>query len=192
MNRVHGKISDDCHIIKGLKSADARTQQRSFKLLYDKYFNALVYFIWQYVKSSETAREIAQDAFVRLWIHHAELDETRSVKAYLFTISRHSLIKELRRQIKNPLMREYVDFIGGLSVEDRLTYDYDTFTVALRKGKLTLTTRQREIFELNRETGFSVKQIASRLGIKEQVVRNQLSSAICKMRKYLADNFTEI
>ena len=47
------------------------------------------------------------------------------------------------------------------------------------------TPRQREIFELNKEQNLSVAEIAEQLCIKEQVVRNQLSTALKIIRAEL-------
>ena len=51
--------------------------------------------------------------------------------------------------------------------------------------KEKLTPRQREIFELNKEQNLSVAEIAEQLCIKEQVVRNQLSTALKIIRAEL-------
>ncbi len=64
-------------------------------------------------------------------------------------------------------------------------YDYDAFQSLLAKAKEVLTPRQREIFEMNREDGVEVQEIARRLSIQEQVVRNQLSIATKKIKEYL-------
>jgi RNA polymerase sigma-70 factor (ECF subfamily) len=48
-----------------------------------------------------------------------------------------------------------------------------------------LTPRQREIWQLSREKEMSTEEIAKYLSIQEQVVRNQLSSALKKIREQL-------
>ncbi|MCM1177362.1 MAG: sigma-70 family RNA polymerase sigma factor [Clostridium sp.] len=144
------------------------------------------------MKSSEIAREIAHDSFVRLWLNRDKLDGNRSVKGYLFAISRNQLIRELRRQMKNPLLRDYVGLAGSLGAEARIMYDYDTFVSGIEEAKQTLSPRQREIYIKNKEDGLPVKDIAAELGIGEQVVRNQLSAALSKIRRYLIDLFGNI
>lgn len=75
-------------------------------------------------------------------------------KSYLFTISYHLVIKELRRQLQNPLMQEYVAYTSQLYTSgDKAAegVEFDQFEKALRQAKDKLTPRQREIFELNKE-----------------------------------------
>ncbi|MDE7127932.1 MAG: sigma-70 family RNA polymerase sigma factor, partial [Bacteroidales bacterium] len=161
-------------------------------MLYDYYYPGLYQFCYSYVKSSEIAREIVHDSFVRLWENRDRLDESRSAKNYLFTISRNQLIKEIRRQMKNPLLRDYIEFAGGIGTDARIMYDYDTFVAGVEKAKMALSPRQREIYVKNKEEGIPVKEIASELGIGEQVVRNQLSAALSKVRAVLVRMFGNI
>ena len=71
-------------------------------------------------------------------------------------------------------------------------YDYDTFVAGVEKAKMALSPRQREIYVKNKEEGIPVKEIASELGIGEQVVRNQLSAALSKVRAVLVRMFGNI
>lgn len=180
---------DEKKIISSIKSGGGN---RDFKILYDHYYPSLYRFCYSYVKSAELAKEIAHDSFVRLWANRERLDENRSAKGYLFSISKNQLIRELRRQMRNPLLRDFVEFAGGISTEARIMCDYDTFAEGIEKAKMTLSPRQREIYVRNREDGITVKDIASELGIGEQVVRNQLSAALAKIRRYLINLLGEI
>jgi RNA polymerase sigma-70 factor (ECF subfamily) len=107
------------------------------------------------------------------------------VKSLLFTISYRQMLKEIKRQMKNPLMKGFVEFSEGLESEDKYLYDYDVYVKALEIAKESLTPRQREIWHLSREKEMSPAEIAQVLSIQEQVVRNQLSSALKKIREQL-------
>ena len=99
-------------------------------------------------------------------MHRETLDENRSVRAYLFTTCKNSLIKELRRQVKNPHIEDWLSLSGDLSVESRISYDYDTYLNALSVAIGELSPRQQEIFRLSREEGLAAKEISDRLGIQ--------------------------
>ena len=168
-------------IVRRIKDGDSR----SFRLLYDKYVSDLYAFIYRYIKSADITDEIVQDTFIRFWMHRDRLDENRSVKSYLFTISYRQMLKELKRQMKNPLMRDYLEFSESLSIEHRQAYDYDIYVKTIEVAKDALSPRQREIWQMSREDGLSSVEIADLLSIKEQVVRNQLFAAQKKIRDYL-------
>lgn len=82
-------------------------------------------------------------------------------------------------------MRDWVELSAAMSVESRISYDYDAYRKGLDAAKAKLSPRQKQIFCLNREEGLSVREISGQLGISEQVVRNQLSAALKKIRDYL-------
>ena len=131
-----------------------------------------------------------QETFLRIWTHRAELNPELSFKSYLFTISYHLLLKELRRQVQNPLVGEYISYVIQLHTSDEITeraVEFDQFEEALKRAKMKLTPRQREIFELNKEQSLSISDIAEKFSITEQVVRNQLSAALKVIRKELTD-----
>lgn len=142
-------------------------------------------FVYSCVKSADTAKDITHESLVKLWMHRETLDENRSVRAWLFTTCRNALVKELRRQLKNPNVRDWVELAGKVSVESRISYDYDAYLKGLNAAKAVLSPRQKQIFRLNREEGLSAREISAQLGISEQVVRNQLSAALKKIRDYL-------
>lgn len=172
----------DRELIEGMKKEEADAE-RFFRELYDAYTPPLYKFVYQYVKSADTAKEITHEALVKLWLHRETLDPDRSVKGYLFATCRNSLIKELRRQVRNPNFRDYLSIIPEAGVESPISYDYDAYLRAVRSARETLTPRQKEILILSREEGLSAGEIATRLGISEQVVRNQLSAAMKIIRE---------
>lgn len=162
--------------------------EESYSQLYRLWVSRLYRFVYGYVKSESITDDIVQETFLRIWTHKASIDPERSFKSYLFTISYHLVIKELRRQLQNPLMQEYVAYTSQLYTSDNKAaevVEFDQFENVLRQAKDKLTPRQREIFELNKELNVPVQEIAEKLQITEQVVRNQLSAALKVIRTEL-------
>lgn len=176
---------DEKRLILSVKSGS----EKAYRTLYEMWVSRLYQFVYQYVKSEETTDDVVQETFYRIWINREKLDAESSFKAYLFTIAYHLLLKELRRQLNNTSMEEFIEYNLRFASEDydnirtsgdeaEKQIDFDQFCKALKQAKEKLTPRQREIFELNKEQNLSVAEIAEQLCIKEQVVRNQLSTAL--------------
>ncbi|WP_308552921.1 sigma-70 family RNA polymerase sigma factor [uncultured Mediterranea sp.] len=177
-------LKDERTLIIGLRFGS----EECYKALYDLWFSRLYQFVLRYVKSESVTDDIVQDTFLKIWVHRESIDDGMSFKSYLFTIAYHFLIKELRRQLNTPLMEEYVAFCSELSTSGNELIDnlnLEQFQDSLNRAKIKLSPRQRQIFELNKEENMSVSEIASRLSITEQVVRNQLSAALKILRKEL-------
>lgn len=161
---------------------------KAFKQLYSIWISRLYRFVYQYLKSESATDDVVQETFVRIWTNRINLNPEYSFKSYLFTIAYHFLLKELKRQINNPSMEEYIEYQNQMSTKgDEIPneLDYDKFKEALEKAKQHLSPRQREIFELNKEFGLSISEISEKLYIREQVVRNQLSASLKIIRTEL-------
>ncbi len=161
----------------------------SFNTLYNLWGSRLYHFAFSYLKSDSAAKDVVQEAFVKIWTNRTGIDPNASFKAYLFTISYHLLLKELRRQLNHPQMENYLEIKKGLaSAEDIETkYDFDLFLKELERAKQKLTPRQKEIFILSKEYNLTITEIASQLSITEQAVRNQLSAALKVLRSELSN-----
>jgi RNA polymerase sigma-70 factor (ECF subfamily) len=161
----------------------------SFSELYSLWVSKLYRFVYALVKSKESTQDIVQETFVKIWTNRDTLNPDLSFKSYLFTISYHLVLKELKRKIDHPLMEDYMEYCNNENIavssymEERM--DFDRFMKELEEAKDKLTPRQRQIFEMNKEGNISISEIATQFGITEQSVRNQLSAALKTLRKEL-------
>lgn len=157
-----------------------------FRQLYEHWVSALYRYVFKLVKSKALAQDIVQDTFVGIWERHEAIDVDASFKSYLFTISYHRVLKELRRQINHPNMNEFVSYAARqdtTNADERLQYDEFVERLNIAKGKLS--PRQRELFELRHEYDLKPREIEERLGLSGQTVRNQLAIATRIVRKEL-------
>lgn len=159
--------------------------EKAYQELYEQWVSRLYGFVFQYLKSKDATDDVVQETFLRIWSNRANLNPNVSFKSYLFTIAYHFLLKEMRRQLNNPLMEDYVEYLNRSStetVEAESLMCYDQFVNALERGKQHLFPRQRIIFEMNKEYGMSISEISEKLSITNQVVRNQLCMALKILR----------
>lgn len=178
---------DEKYLIQELKSGSAV----AYKTLYEQWVSRLYGFVFRYTKSEAATDDIVQETFLRIWTNRSGLNPDSSFKSYLFTISWHFLLKELRRQLNTPSMEEYIEYQNNLSISGEYIIngiDFESFRTALMQAKQKLSPRQREIFELNKEQDISITDIATRLSISEQVVRNHLSAALKIIRAELQNH----
>lgn len=170
----------ETHIIQLKKGS-----YKSFTAVYDFFAPQLYAFLFSLTHSKSRSKDILQETFLKVWEKRTEIDINLSFKSYLFTIAKNRLLNELREELKSPVFSDYLDFAffdKGVDSEIENQIDFDRFKKYLQKTKEKLSPRQRQIFELNKEEGVSIKEIADKLSITEQVVRNQLSIAIKILR----------
>ena len=144
---------------------------RDFTKLYESYASRLYAFALHLTHSDALAKDIVQETFIKVWVRREQIDLDMSFSAFLFTMAKNQLLNEFRRQANSPLFLE--DVVLNESGDGEET------------AKQKLTPRQRELFELNKEQGITITEIAAKALISEQSVRNQLSQALRVLRKEL-------
>lgn len=161
--------------------------QRAFEAIYERYFHRLYAFSVSFTKSHEDTEEIVEDVFVRLWQARATLHEEQGLHALLFTMSRRLLINAYRARINSPVFEDYVEFKANQGYEQADLLAYDDFVKRLNREINRLPATQGSVIRLAKFDGLKNKEIAGRLGLSEQTVKNQLSLAVKALRERMKD-----
>lgn len=161
---------------------------KDFTKLYELYVSRLYAFALGLTHSDVLAKDIVQETFVKVWIRREQIDPDMSFRSFLFTMAKNQLLNEFRRQANGPLFLE--DIVFNESGEEGETYierklSFEEFNHRLELAKQKLSPRQRELFELNKEQGLSIGEIAAKTSVTEQSIRNQISQALHVLRKEL-------
>lgn len=159
-----------------------------FTKLYKLYASRLYAFAFGLTRSEDLAKDIVQETFIKVWVRRELINLDMSFKSFLFTMARNQLLNEFRRQVNSPLFMDdvaYAEPSEGSEATVERKISIDEFNLGLEQAKQTLTPRQRELFELNKEQGLSVQEIVTKISITEQSVRNQLSQALQVLKKEL-------
>lgn len=160
--------------------------RQAFTRLYSTYLNPVINYILPLMSSREEAEELIQDIFVSLWEKRESLYQVDSFQAYLFRSARNRYFTHLQRlKTQEKIYKTLFDSqnLQVTNADNKVLLDdyYRVATAAINK----LPARQREIFLLRTETGLSLDEITTRLGISKSAVKNQLYAAISFVRSYL-------
>lgn len=134
------------------------------------------------------SNDLIQDTFLKLWTMRENISTDGSLQSLLFTMSHRKMIDMFRSQINKVEFEDYIEFTENTDSEENVIEKklfYDDFLKALKICKNQLPHRQFEIFEMSRENGKSIEDIAFQLKISEQTVKNQLTSAMKTLRTEL-------
>ena len=173
----------DLQLIDLLKKDD----EGAFAEIYRRYAESLAGFASSKLFDLEDARDIIHDVFVKLWRERGKLQVDRDLKAYLFKLSRYRIVDKIR---KNITREEYAAMVQALA--DRYEPGIEQQIAAkelqqsVEKALEELSPRVKEIYLLSREENLSIPEIADKLQLSEQTVKNQLSTALKHLRSSLA------
>lgn len=160
----------------------------AFKMLFEKYSIRLYQFSLKYLREKEDAEDLLNEVFLKIWENRQSLKTNTSFQSYLFTIAynniRQRFLKKSREEKYIQIFAEenLVDFSKG---EDEV--DYLQIVQKINQVIDSLPARRKEIFNLSYKEEFKNHEIADKLGISEQFVKNQLSVA----RKYIISKIKE-
>lgn len=173
----------DIALMRGVQAGSAR----AFEALMRHYWPLLTAFAAGYVARQDTAEDVVQEVFVRLWVQRGRWKPTGSVRGYLYRMTRN-LALNARRSSKARERREQVWHDGAeasIAFRPDDTFHAATLRAAFDEAIRSLPQRRREIFILARYDDLSYAEIAEVLGISPQTVANQLSRALSALRQGL-------
>ena len=84
---------------------------KAFETLVKKYRDQLVSFIYRYVKDIHLAQDVAQEAFVEVFLHKERYNPKYSFKTYLFTIGHHSAVDCIRKNQRYLFVEEALEYL---------------------------------------------------------------------------------
>lgn len=167
---------------EGLPSADERA--RSIASLFRDHNRALVSFLTLRLQSVQEAREVAQEAYVRL----LQLDrpEIHSfLRAYLFRIASNLAVDRLRRRSTEARFArgEVFEELDDREEPERATMAVQQLDL-VRRSLDELPENCRKAFLLHRIDGLSVEEIAAQMGVTARMIYRHLERALvyCRLR----------
>lgn len=160
--------------------------EAAFAEIYRRYADNLTGFASSKLYSLEDSRDVIHDVFVKLWEERKQLKVDRSLEAFLFTLIRYRIIDKIRRNITR---EDYAEMILALRINYESGIEQQIAAKEIRQHidhtLEKLSPRVREIYCLSREDDLSIAEIAVKLNLSEQTVKNQLTFALKHLRESL-------
>ena len=163
-----------------LQSSD----QRAFSELFEAMHVALLRYAWRFTGEQEAARDIVQDAFLKLWQIRVNVDPKRSLKALLYTMVRNLALNHKRAaQHTNGAFPEH-DLYDQAPAADQQV-EASMLNDRLRLIIEQMPDRRREAFMLSRFEGLSHEEIAQVMNLTPRTVNTHIVLALKDLRNRL-------
>lgn len=164
--------------------------REAFEKIFRTYYKRLHGFAYSYLLQAETAEDVVQSVFLKIWIQRESWDPPGTVKSYLFSAVRNEALNKIRHQkIVDETESDIVETIKDLKRQKLSDEDYNLKELQgeIHKGIKALPPRCRQIFILNRRSGLTYHEIAEHLDISINTVNTQMGRALKSLRNYLSD-----
>lgn len=165
----------------------------AFDVIYERYWLKLYTEAVKRVRSEDDAKDLVQDLFINIWEKREKIEIRNSLAAYLFAAVRNRILNYIKANI---VKGNYLDSLG----EAIYRYDHapdeqiilDDMKGLLDQGMNRLPPRVKEVFVLSRDENLSIREIAEKLSLSDQTVKNQLTKAVNHLRLYAGRGLARI
>lgn len=163
--------------------------EETFTTLFESYKERLYYYVLSVAHSNYIAEEITQEIFLKIWLCRDELHKLDNPESYLFAIARNKTLNHLRKaNYDDKLIEDLKNRMkpSANDVEEHLTLSESD---RLLQEAITLLSPQRQlVYRLSRNQGLDHQQIAQRMRLSRNTVKNHLVQALRFIRTYLDNN----
>jgi len=174
-------ISDN-EIIRKIRQGDIK----QFESLFRSSYISLVKYAKSIVKDHDTAEEIVQDLFVRIWSGRDTIKIKTSLNGYLFRSVHNRCLhllehKKVVEKHEEEILQEKETNSGNTSE----LAEYNDLMSAVAEILERLPERCGRIFCMNRFEGLKYTDIADKLEVSVKTVEAEMSKALKEFRKAL-------
>lgn len=152
----------------------------AFDAIYNRYCKKLYNFVLRYIKNEKDAEEIVQEVFIKIWESRNNINLYTSFDSFLFTVAYNNTISLIRKRINESKYLEHLKSVQIITDADEIINElhYKELRKKVHLLLEELTLRQKEIFLLSREQGLTHREIAQKLNISDNTVKNHLIKAL--------------
>jgi RNA polymerase sigma-70 factor (family 1) len=161
----------------------AKGDQRSFQLLYNKYWHQLYVAANRVLQEDLEAEDIVQEVFTSLWRKAGKL-QVDNLNAYLYQAIKFQVANKLRQRKG---LDNYLKNINEVILEKHPQIEDKLHYASLLKKIGDLPEKCREVFIRSHYHHLTNAQIALELGISIKTVENQINKALKHLRNHMDD-----
>lgn len=158
--------------------------QKAFTRLVDLFWNDVYSHALAYAKSHSRAQEITQDVFLTLWNKRDRLPEVNNFKNYLFILGRNQIISSLRKKLEEPRGYDPLENPETVLTPDQ-QFQYKEFYSTIHEAIEKLPTVRKTVFKMSRLHGLSYEEIAVKMSISKNTVKEHIVLSLNFLRTYL-------
>jgi len=175
----------DLDIVQAINDADPI----AFRRLFEKYWKKIYQLALQKLPTEEDASDITQEVFYVIWKNRGYWKVRTNIDSYLTGMLRHKIYDFYAQRDRLPIFipldeqEEYWHY----SFYENEQEDYTQENQLVKQEIESMPEKMKEVFILSRFENLSAAQISEKLGVSVQTVRNQISTALKRLKNRFGD-----
>lgn len=163
----------------------AESDEKAFRALFDAYKDRFYAVALKMTGCETVAQEMVQELFIKIWENRSTLTYINNIEAYLFTALYRKVFRYFKRKSAE---YKYLQLLGQSTDVSNNTTDvlqYKESEQLINEAIAKLPPQQQMVFRMNKQDGLSRQEIAQKLRLSPNTVRNHLTAATQFVRTYL-------
>lgn len=192
MGTVFQKQGHDLSKSEELWKAIRKGKKDALELLFYTHYDDLYRYAYRFSGSPQSAEDHIQKLFLKIWERRKDLSEVESVKTYLWTALRRSIIATGKIQ-----KREETAYNEGIRRNSDMYYSIEEIIIHKEEKKQKikllyralneLSPRQKEILYLKYFEGLGYDEIEQITSLSYQTIRNYVYESIKILKKTIKE-----
>ena len=164
------------------------SNEAAFEKVFKLYFKSLHAYAFTFTKESETAEEIVQNVFFKIWEKNSHLQMDDSLKSYLYRAVHNESLNYIKHEkVKSSFQLAYSGYSDFTAADASEVIIATELEAAIQKSIDQLPAQCRLIFQMSRYEQLKYQQIATQLNISIKTVENQMGKALKVLRQKLIE-----
>ncbi|MCX6350853.1 MAG: RNA polymerase sigma factor [Bacteroidetes bacterium] len=163
----------------------SRQDEEGLRKLYKHYAHALKGVLFKIVLSEETAEDLLQDTFVKIWNNFHSFDKRKGrLFTWMLNIARNLAIDKIRSPKYQAIQKtdDIDDYVYAIDKSENESYQPEH--IGVKAVVETLKPELREVINLIYFLGYTQSEVAEKLDIPLGTVKTRIRSGVIEMRKY--------
>jgi RNA polymerase sigma-70 factor (ECF subfamily) len=156
-----------------------------FEEIFQKNHKMLCGIAYNLTADADTAKDIVQDVFFKLWWRRHEVVMGEAISGYLVQAVMHASYNHIKQKQLRTRVLAGLDWLVKPSTSENGSSDFNELELAARKAVDSLPPKCKAIFLLSRQEGMKYQEIAEHLHISVKTVEKQMGIALRKLRSEL-------
>ena len=170
--------------------------EKMFEFIFKAYFPRLKAFARKFIPEEDTAEDIIQEVFMKIWVKRKEIMED-TFQTYLFTLVRNACLNYVKhRQIVDSHQAKMLDtskaeslFYADFFSDPYHKTIFNEIQGEIEKAMQELPEQTRKIFQLSRFEGLKNSEIAKILHISLRTVEKHNTRALERLKAHLSVHY---
>jgi len=163
-------------------------EEKGFAWFFNTLYPALSFYAFKITGDKESSKEIASNAFIKIWERHEQFADALLIRKYLYRIVRNDALKHLRKEKQSTSVHKEVFYLYGNEHQKDCFNSLVTAEISreLLDAINSLPAECSKVFRLLFIEGKSIQETAEALQLSPSTVKTQKKRGIDALKKVIS------